>query len=84
MHNSRRVERCYDLKNMSVWGWRKNGEKDVLKLILKKYCTDRKSSAEEKRDTGCGRNSELIVSKNNILLKATGTNFSTSHFPYGA
>ena len=30
--------------------------------------------------TGCGRNSELIINKNNILLKVTDTNFSTSQF----
>jgi len=29
---------------------------------------------------GCGRNSELIINKNNILLKVTDTNFSTSRF----
>jgi hypothetical protein len=28
--------------------------------------------------TECGRNSELIINKNNILLKVIGTNFSTS------
>ena len=27
--------------------------------------------------TGCGRNSELIINKNNILLKVSDTNFST-------
>ena len=30
--------------------------------------------------TGCGRNSELIINKNNILLKVIDTNFSTSQF----
>ena len=30
--------------------------------------------------TGCGRNSELIINKNNILLKVNDTNFSTSRF----
>jgi hypothetical protein len=30
--------------------------------------------------TGCGRNSELIINRNNILLKAVDTNFSTSQF----
>jgi hypothetical protein len=28
--------------------------------------------------TGCGRNSELIINKNNILLKVTYTTFSYS------
>jgi len=28
----------------------------------------------------CGRNSELIINKNNILLKVIDTNFSTSQF----
>jgi hypothetical protein len=31
-------------------------------------------------NTGCGRNSELIINKNYILLKAIGANFSTSPF----
>ena len=30
--------------------------------------------------TGCGRNSELIINKNNILLKIIDTNFTTSQF----
>ena len=30
--------------------------------------------------TGCGRNSELVINKNNILLKVTDINFSTSQF----
>jgi hypothetical protein len=30
--------------------------------------------------TGCGRNSELIINKNNILLKVIDTNFSTAQF----
>jgi hypothetical protein len=30
--------------------------------------------------TGWGRNSELIINKNNILLKVIDTNFSTSQF----
>jgi hypothetical protein len=30
--------------------------------------------------TGCGRNSELIVNKNNILLKVIDTSFITSQF----
>ena len=30
--------------------------------------------------TACGRNSELIINKNNILLKVIDTNFSTSQF----
>jgi hypothetical protein len=30
--------------------------------------------------TECGRNSELIINKNNILLKAVDTNFNTSQF----
>ena len=30
--------------------------------------------------SGCGRNSELIINKNNILLKVIDTNFSTSQF----
>jgi len=30
--------------------------------------------------TGCGRNSELIINKNNILLKVIDTNFSKSQF----
>ena len=29
---------------------------------------------------GCGRNSELIINKNNILLKIIDTSFSTSQF----
>jgi hypothetical protein len=29
---------------------------------------------------GCGRNSELIINKYNILLKVIDTNFSTSQF----
>jgi len=29
---------------------------------------------------GCGRNSELIINKNNILLKVIDTNFGTSQF----
>jgi hypothetical protein len=29
---------------------------------------------------GCGRNSELIINKNNILLKLIRTKFSTSQF----
>jgi hypothetical protein len=29
---------------------------------------------------GCGRNSGLIINKNNILLKVIYTNFSTSQF----
>jgi hypothetical protein len=32
------------------------------------------------RNTGCGRNSELIINKNNILLKVIDINFSTSQF----
>ena len=31
-------------------------------------------------NTGCGRNSELIINKTNILLKLIDTNFSTSRF----
>ena len=31
-------------------------------------------------NTGCGRNCELNVNKNNILLKVIDTNFSTSQF----
>ena len=31
-------------------------------------------------NTGCGRNSELIINKNNILLKVIDTNFSISQF----
>jgi hypothetical protein len=31
-------------------------------------------------NTECGRNSELIMYKNNILLNVIGTNFSTSQF----
>ena len=30
--------------------------------------------------TWCGRNSELIINKNNILLNVIDTNFSTSQF----
>jgi hypothetical protein len=30
--------------------------------------------------TRCGRNSELIINRNNILLKAVDTNLSTSQF----
>jgi hypothetical protein len=30
--------------------------------------------------TECGRNSELIINNNKILLKLIGTNFSTSQF----
>jgi hypothetical protein len=30
--------------------------------------------------TGCGRNIELIINKNNILLKVIDTNFGTSQF----
>ena len=30
--------------------------------------------------TGCGRNSKLIIIKNNVLLKVIDTNFSTSQF----
>jgi len=31
-------------------------------------------------NTGCGRNSELIINKNNILLKVIDTKFSMSQF----
>jgi len=31
-------------------------------------------------NTGCGRNSELIINKNNILLNVIDTNFSMSQF----
>jgi hypothetical protein len=32
------------------------------------------------QNIGCGRNSELIINKYNILLKVIDTNFSTSKF----
>jgi len=31
-------------------------------------------------NTGCRRNSELIINKNNVLLKVIDINFSTSQF----
>ena len=50
------------------------------KMLCCPYVLFVSSWYKEEHNTGCGRNSELIINKNNILLKVIDTNFSTSQF----
>ena len=61
---------CYCLIRFSLYK-----DRELLHLCVRACVCVRACAYTE-----CGRNSELIINKNNILLKVIDTNFSTSQF----
>ena len=51
-----------------------------IPVSLSRHKTNKFNSLVGHDYTGCGRNSELNINKNNILLKVIDTNSSTSQF----
>jgi hypothetical protein len=79
---------CYALCNLTYTNSRTKHlcpsteeRKDVrYKFCPKEANNSRTYTNAYSHNIGCGRNSELIINKNNILVKVIGTSFITSQF----